>query len=189
MTTSNTSQPYTARVPEGDNVTTRPITSIDTTPAAALLQLAASFRRDIDESRAEQRRTEEEAMRRDVVESAEKFVLRLFPNTLAKLFSEVFWQGYPDGGPDGSRLPASAVAALGEGLFLHYTRRKTYADGYMDGWEDVLTLIRSCPCGNYPHANVSDDDSLALALAEVQYSARCQGACTTDGLRRRGERR
>ncbi|WP_405807466.1 hypothetical protein OG729_20125 [Streptomyces sp. NBC_00210] len=162
---------------------TNQITSM---PATALLELAASYRQEIDGSRAEQRRTEKEAMRRGAVECAEEFVLRHFPDTLAKLFSDVSWQGYPDGGPQGSRFLASAVAALGEGLFLHYTRRKTYAEGYMDGSQDVLTLIRSCPCGNYPHTEVSDDYGLALALEEMQKSGYCRGACTPDGLRRRG---
>ncbi|MFE0037432.1 hypothetical protein [Streptomyces sp. NPDC059015] len=156
---------------------TEPITSTGATPAAELLELTTSLLTEIEETWAEQRRIEEAAMRRGAVETAEEYVLRCFPHTLAQLFGEMSWQGYPDSGPDGPAFYTSAVAGLGDGLFLHYTRRKRYTDGSLDGWDEVLTLIRCCPCGNYPHTVVRDDHELAIVLQEVQPSNGCGGSC------------
>lgn len=114
---------------------------------ATLRQLTDTYAAQVEaEQEAERRRAEqarrerEERQRAAAEDAAHMGVTCDFPNTLALVVAPEMWRGYPSGGPDERRHePASAVAYLGQGMWLRH-----FEGAY---GQHVFSLIRPCPCG------------------------------------------
>ncbi|NGN63884.1 hypothetical protein G5C51_08180 [Streptomyces sp. A7024] len=175
------------------------MTDLDTTsavPIAAptegwlpqLRELAAAYTARVEKEREEEereqlrsQRAQESADRQCAAARAAEYVEYCFPETLARVLPAEDWVGYPQLHVDvhGKRADKCAVAYLGDGLFLRYISRSRHADGYFDGYVDVMELIQPCACGNYiEHLDITDDDALSLVLADGAHSAQCVNACT-----------
>lgn len=101
---------------------------------------------------------------------AHEFITGTFPNTLAKLLNLAHWRGYA---PIEFGV-ASAVAHLGEGVWLHHARP--------NGGRGVLTLIAPCPCGHgYREKHVEGDTELLYAIADISTWRPPVFSCTPGG--------
>ncbi|MFD9211810.1 hypothetical protein ACFVY9_01585 [Streptomyces sp. NPDC059544] len=122
-----------------------------------------------------ERKEQQERERQKAVNAAGWYVRNHFPSTLAVVLTATSWQGYPrlDGTETGAltSVPPAAVAHLGEGVWIHHTRRR-FGGG-------TAMLLIPCVCGNYREAAVDDDYALAR---ELDYLADtrdvCLGTCT-----------
>ncbi|CAM5293515.1 hypothetical protein GCM10010329_80670 [Streptomyces spiroverticillatus] len=84
-------------------------------------------------------REETEAEEREgATTGAADHIFRMYPHTLNETLEECDWTGYPALRENG--IEPSAVAVLGQGLWLHHTTRSG-AD-----YDDVLTLLVPCSC-------------------------------------------
>ncbi|MBT2367143.1 hypothetical protein J7E88_17970 [Streptomyces sp. ISL-10] len=158
-------------VPEQDSVVGR------------LRDLAARSREATELDWVRERKDRHERERQEAVRGADWYVRNHFPSTFALVLTATSWQGYPrldDTETEAlTSIPPAAVAHLGEGVWIHHTRRR-FGGG-------MATLLIACVCGNYREAAVDDDYALAR---EMDYLADthdvCLGTCTpsrpaTDG--------
>ncbi|MFE9484638.1 hypothetical protein ACFYNM_39425 [Streptomyces spororaveus] len=98
---------------------------------------------------------------------ATDYAIHEYPATIGALLSDENWKGYPD--PSFAGAPGSAVAHLGEGVFVHHT--SIYAaenDNPNLVLQHTLTLIAPCSCGTgYRTWPVTSEDNLLDAVAEA----------------------
>lgn len=125
-------------------------------PLAQLMEIVAAA---VDEASEEEERDAAET-------TAVHHVHQAYACSLAQAVDSEVWQGYPTVREHGARRwEASAVACLGDGLWLHHTLRISEADGA----SDVLTLIVPCTCGHgYTDIVLDTEEDLIEVLAELR---------------------
>ncbi|MFF4407228.1 hypothetical protein [Streptomyces sp. NPDC001404] len=152
--------------------------TVSATSITRLLELAADYRRRVDQATAERRRNREASERQEAANSASNFVITRFRNILGEVLPAEAWQGYPSGTRDAHPL---AVAHLGGDLFLMHRAKANCSEAGCD-CGDTVTLLRPCPCGDYIEDVVDTEYDLALVIGDIN-SAACQGLCAPSGWR------
>ncbi|WP_327321211.1 hypothetical protein OG735_00900 [Streptomyces sp. NBC_01210] len=141
-------------------------------PMTALRRFTSCFfarvHAEAEVERAETERAESERNRRDRLQAVEYAVAALtdFPATLALTMDGSAFSGYPsvvDG--TGRRLAQSAVALLGEGVWLHHTR--SLSGGPLASDRDEMALVVPDPAQGYRLLPVQDDATLADGLVRL----------------------
>ncbi|MCY0922868.1 hypothetical protein OS965_32795 [Streptomyces sp. H27-G5] len=106
-----------------------------------------------------------------------------YPATIGALLSDENWQGYPD--PTFADAPGSAVAHLGEGVFIHHTSVLGHEAGNANlVLQHTLTLIAPCSCGlGYRTWPVTGEENFLGTIAEATaehpslYRHNCRHQC------------
>lgn len=133
------------------------------TPLVRLRTLAAEHREKLETEAVERQREverlqreAEDRQRRAIEQDADEYVTLAFPATLAHVVSADAWQGYP--GDDSSRAHGpSAVAYLGDDVWLHYTD--------LSGAWPTLTLLQPCiHCHRHAEEGLYGDDDVVYVL-------------------------
>lgn len=142
-----------------------------------LRDLACRSRETGEPNWAREREEQQARDRQEAAANAASYVRDHFPATLAVVLPATAWAGYPRldevETESLSTVRPCAVAHLGEGVWIHHTRRRSL------GNRSTATLLIPCVCGNYGEAAVDDDYALAREL-DYLADARdvCLGTCT-----------
>ncbi|WP_432190466.1 hypothetical protein [Streptomyces sp. Tue6028] len=108
----------------------------------------------------------EEEQRIDAQMAAAHHAYNVYAGAIGRVLEDLDWAGHPS--LKDNRLPASAVARLGDGLWLHHTLTITEDDGVLD----VLTLVAPCSCGRgYLDIQLAGEGDLVQILTDL----RCNG--------------
>jgi hypothetical protein len=102
----------------------------------------------------------EDEQREDATTAALDHTWNAYPTTLGQALGEQDWNGQP--AVPGAGLDPSAVAYLGDGLWLHHHNN-------LDRGHAVLTLIAPCSCGNgYLDYVLDGEDDLLQILINLR---------------------